>query len=169
MDQPEHSDGRARAYPMVLCLELKPQGDRPWGKGVSRGLAETRAPGSGPWGRPSSGPEVRTPAWGLPRHRLFWVQIPCWRPNSPQHTCCPVRYLEAQPPVRGLGLRTRVMTQGTQERWAVHCLAPSAISSGHATAEARGAPARTSSGDRPLPSPGPQLPGLPSILTSRMV
>lgn len=61
------------------------------------------------------------------------------------------------------------MPQGTQECWGVHCLEHSAISLGHGTVEASRAPQLTSSGDRPLPSPGPQLLCLPSILTSRMV
>lgn len=54
MDQPEHSDGRARAYPMVLCLELKPQGDRPWGKGVSRSCRD-----KGPWVRAMGKAQLR--------------------------------------------------------------------------------------------------------------
>ena len=54
MDQPEYSDGRARAYPMVLCLELKPQGDRPWGKGVSRSCRD-----KGPWVRAMGKAQLR--------------------------------------------------------------------------------------------------------------
>ena len=59
------------------------------------------------------------------------------------------------------------MTLVTQECWSVQGLVPSAISSGHATGEASGVPGLVSAGDRPLPSPGPQLPSLPSLLTSR--
>lgn len=76
------------------------------GPGETRTHLGFRASGSGPWGWPSSGLELRTPAWGLCGHRLCWARTLCWHPHSYHHTYCPDGYLETQPLVRGLCLRT---------------------------------------------------------------
>lgn len=105
---PEHGDGRARAYPMVVCLEIKPRGDRPQGKGCP-GLTETRAHLGirGPWvravGKAQLRPGGQDTCLGPPGAQAVLGPDPhCWRLHSPRHTCCPVGHLEPQPPAKEL-------------------------------------------------------------------
>lgn len=174
MDQPEHSDGRARAYPMVVCLEIKPRGDRPQGKGVSRPCRNKGTSGhKGPWVRAVGKAQLRPGG-----------QDTCLGPPGAQAVLGPDPLLaSSQPPSHLLSCgasgapasRKRVMPEDRGDdsghTGVLGCTLAGTLSHFLGPCHSRGQQSATADllGGQPLPSPGPQLPRLPSILTSRMV